>query len=142
MTNKETITVDSINQYGPRVGGKNYYPSKKSGLSPEDFEVGKSYTVLVYTSDKGAKYINQIVGDAVVETPKAIVAPVAPVKEAPKAPALSLSEKDTRILIQGLTQAATTCPALQSLPYTNVAELASNIKELAESLISFVRERS
>lgn len=60
---KETITVTYSAKYGPKIGDVFYSLSPKSGLTPKNFEVGKTYQVLVYTSKTGKKYINQIVGE-------------------------------------------------------------------------------
>lgn len=67
---KETITVTYVGKFGPRVGEIWYPLSSKSGLKPENFEKGKTYNVLIYTSGTGKKYINQIVGEDVKEEPK------------------------------------------------------------------------
>jgi hypothetical protein len=68
---KETIIVTYVGQFGPRCGEQWYGLSPKSGLTKDNFEKGKTYQVLVYTSKAGKKYINQIVGEQEVTPPSA-----------------------------------------------------------------------
>ena len=63
---KQTITVERIGKYGVMSGGIWFNLSSKSGLKLSDFSPMTSYDVLVYTSDSGKKYINQIVGNGAV----------------------------------------------------------------------------
>lgn len=65
---KETITVTLVAKYGPKVQDQWYSLSPKSGLTPANFQAGKTYQVLVYTSKTGKKYINQIVGEDRVDS--------------------------------------------------------------------------
>lgn len=62
---KETVTIKNTSKYGfyttEDVG---YYLGQKSGLKVENFEKGKTYQVLVFTSGTGKKYVNQIVGES------------------------------------------------------------------------------
>jgi len=74
MSNKETITVKFPGKFGPNVDGVFYSIDQKSGLTPEQFEKGKTYEVLTYASKSGKKYISQIVGEP--------AAPVAAVEKA------------------------------------------------------------
>lgn len=53
---EEIITVSKVNQYGVRVGDKQY--NKSSKYKGPELEAGKTYKAEVYTSEKGAKYIN------------------------------------------------------------------------------------
>lgn len=64
-TVKETIVVEGLGKYGPKVSGKFYNLSKKSGLELKHFTPGHTYDVIVYTSASGTKYINQLVGEVV-----------------------------------------------------------------------------
>lgn len=68
---KETIVVEFPAKYGPRVNGEFYNIDQKSGLKPEQFEKGKTYTVLINISKTGRKYITQIVAEEVKLTPSA-----------------------------------------------------------------------
>ncbi len=52
-----------IGKFGPKVGDVWYPLSSKSGLKPDNFEKDKTYSVLVYTSGTGKKYINQLLGE-------------------------------------------------------------------------------
>ena len=56
MTATETITVNSLNKFGVRVGNKQYNFSKN--LVNKDLKEGNTYEVEVFTSANGAKYIN------------------------------------------------------------------------------------
>lgn len=62
MADKVSITVERIGKFGVMSGGVWYNLSSKSGLKVSDFSPKTTYEVLVYTSDSGKKYINQIVG--------------------------------------------------------------------------------
>jgi hypothetical protein len=63
---KTTITIERIGKFGVMSGGVWFNLSSKSGLKISDFSPMTSYDVLVYTSDSGKKYINQIVGNGAV----------------------------------------------------------------------------
>ena len=54
---KETITVTFVAKYGPKIGEVWYNIDQKSGLKPEQFKKGETYTVLTETSKTGKKYI-------------------------------------------------------------------------------------
>lgn len=60
---KEIIAVNFPGKFGPNVAGTFYGIDQKSGLKPEQFEKGKTYTVLINTAKSGKKYIAQIVGE-------------------------------------------------------------------------------
>lgn len=62
--NKATIVVDAVSKFGVRVGQEWYNIDGKSGLKVEQFEKGKTYTVLFNQSASGKKYMKQIVGEA------------------------------------------------------------------------------
>jgi hypothetical protein len=58
---QEQITVEAVTQYGVRANGRNYGLSprlKESGIEPNNFTVGTSYQVEIYTGPKGGKSIN------------------------------------------------------------------------------------
>lgn len=71
---KETITVKLVHtgKWGKSllVGESWYNFDKKGGLTGDEFEKNKTYTVLVNESKTGKKYISQIVADEVKEEPK------------------------------------------------------------------------
>lgn len=60
-TAQETITIEGHGKYGPKANGSWYSCGQKSGLTPKSFIMGTTYDVIVYTSDKYAKYINSVV---------------------------------------------------------------------------------
>lgn len=71
---KETIVVEAAGKYGPKVNGVFYSLSTKSNLRPEQFQPGKTFDVLIYTTPaSGKKYINQIIGEG---TPVVTSAPL------------------------------------------------------------------
>lgn len=85
---KETITVQFPGKFGPNVNGVFYSIDQKSGIKPEAFEKGKTYSVLVRSSESGKKYITQIVGeDTGVSFAKSEPAPL-------KGPAVTLNVAD------------------------------------------------
>lgn len=77
-TAKEIVTVESITQWGIKANGVNYRLSnrlKESGVDPESFEVGQTYSMDVWTGPQGGKSINSFeITSAGEEAP----APVAP----------------------------------------------------------------
>jgi len=74
FNDKETITVEKVSKYGVLVNGAWYNMGQKSGLTSDKFQQNGTYDVLVYTSDTGKKYINQLVGEqkAVKEVKKEV----------------------------------------------------------------------
>lgn len=76
---RETIVVEQVGKYGPKVNGVFYSLSPKSNLRPEQFVAGRQYDVLIYTSVPsaksagGKKYINQIVNEGPVTTAAPVV---------------------------------------------------------------------
>lgn len=144
----EIIRVDKVNKYGVRVGEKQYNYSKK--YSGEVLEVGKTYEVEIYTSATGAKYINSAklatlstsAVSTVVEPKIQFIQPVERSVE-PKTvangygTALSASEKDTRILVQGILQAVLQSPGLASgEPNEDYLKV---VKDTTIDLVEFVR---
>lgn len=82
MTNQETLTVESVNEFGIKVGGKQYnYSPKYKGPK---LAVGQLVSATVFTSAKGAKYLNEA---QVVNSPVPVVA----------SPALSPKEDNTPV---------------------------------------------
>jgi hypothetical protein len=57
----ETITIEGPTPYGVKANGRYYNFSKF--LKDKTFETGRTYQVNIYTSDKGAKYINEVLGE-------------------------------------------------------------------------------
>lgn len=150
----ETIIVEAVsdkfkNKYSSgsvKVGDKWMQVSSK--LDINSFQKGSQIDVETKTNDKGYTSIVALATEA-VSTPKAkkvikpVELPVTTLREEKASTGLSYEEaKNKKILVQGLTQAAITSPALAGLSYTNVKELAANAKALALEMIEFVREES
>lgn len=80
MANQETLIVESTNEFGVKANGKqhNYSPKYRG----PKLQAGQTISAEVYTSPKGAKYLN-----AAELTPvQAANASVMPVVDAPAAP--------------------------------------------------------
>jgi hypothetical protein len=140
MGNKPTekITIEGIGQYGPKANGRYYYISKMSALTNASFIPGATYNVEVYTSDKGAKYINKIVSGNDTATQES--APE--VKQtAPAQVPYDAEKKQRQIQAQGCIQAAMQCPVLPMLASTkeDVVNVASWI---AAEMLTYIKDNS
>ena len=147
---KVTITVERLGKFGVLSGGLWYNLSSKSGLKISDFSPMTSYDILVYTSDGGKKYINQIVG-----TSEAVAAPVTPpvLKEevdterakrvtAPsKVGEVDWDKKNAQIRAQGTIQAAVESPALQMFA-ANYDEWIALVEKTAQFELDFISKNS
>ena len=147
---KVTITVERLGKFGVLSGGLWYNLSSKSGLKISDFSPMTSYDILVYTSDGGKKYINQIVG-----TSEAVAAPVTPpvLKEevdterakrvtAPsKVGEVDWDKKNAQIRAQGTIQAAVESPALQMFA-ANYDEWVALVEKTAKFELDFISKNS
>lgn len=79
-TTQEVLTVDGINQYGIKVGGKTYSISTRlaqSGITPQSFQVGSRIRAEIWTGPQGGKKINSF------ELEGAVAQAQAPVYQAP-----------------------------------------------------------
>lgn len=136
--NKESIVVERLAKYGPVVNGQFYSLSSKSGLSLSAFEVGKQYEVLVYTSDSGKKYINQVVGGASTkkdDKPGDIKSMVVP------SSTYAITNKDDRILWQGITQAVLQDPSYQMFSANRDELIANRLKDI-EMYVNFIKDNA
>lgn len=60
-TTQEVLTVEAVNQYGFKSGGKNYSISTRlagQGVTPQHFQVGTRIQAEVWTGPQGGKKIN------------------------------------------------------------------------------------
>jgi len=141
---QETITVESVTQYGVRANGRNYGLSprlKDSGVEPNNFTVGESYLVEIYTGPKGGKSINSFAATEPTATvPQVTILPPpppslprttvhttpAPGGLAPVAPAVKKEDsekmtkadwaaKDRDIALQAFTKSTLESPMLAQL---------------------------
>lgn len=128
----EILTVEVAGKFGPKCNEKWY--GVKRPLKASDFENGKSYEVDLEEWKEGR--FNIVKAKEVTEKspPKAKET----AKKQQKVAKDSNDDKNQRILVQGITQAAMTCPSLAGLPFTNVEELKANIQELADEMIEYV----
>jgi hypothetical protein len=159
---KTTITVERIGKFGVMSGGVWFNLSSKSGLKISDFSPMTSYDVLVYTSDSGKKYINQIVGtgtiapvsDKVVSTKNETSVAFKPgddkllavLKEEAKRPVKITGEvdwdkKNAQIRAQGTVQAAVQSPALQMFA-ANYDEWIALVEKVSLYQLDFIKRNS
>lgn len=80
---REVVTVERQTQYGIFANGRNYSLSprlKEKGTTPQEFVVGKDYSIDVWTGPKGGKSINgfTVLGTPVVVTNEIALPPSLP----------------------------------------------------------------
>ncbi len=95
QTTQEVLTVESVNQYGFRAGGKNYSISTllaKKGVTPQSFQVGSQIQAEIWTGPQGGKKVNsfQFVG-AVSNTPVNTVPQMTSMPLMPQMPSLPVT---------------------------------------------------
>lgn len=111
------------------------------------FQKDSQIEVETKVNDKGYKSIIGLVNSPKTEvkktTKKATKAPELKEVDEAVAPKVSSYEdnKNQRILVQGIVQAAAQCPALAGLPFTTVDDIISNVIKLADGLLEAVEER-
>jgi hypothetical protein len=152
-TVKETITIAQVGQYGIRVNDE--WLGVNDPLTSSDFVPGSTYDVLVVTGKptakypNGKKYVAQIVGSqnsapqvtpcvqsgAVIPPPASASTQSIPVVAA-KIP-LNASDKDVRILRQGVYQAVLQSPGLPGFAATR-DEYVNLVKNVAEEIIKTI----
>lgn len=136
---KETVTIGSIGKFGVKVGDV-WYGTAKDTLKPTDFVAGNTYEVLTEPwskNGKSGKNIVQIVASG-SSSAAAASAPAASVPSGSSQP----TNKDKRILWQGVVQAALQSQGIAGLPFTNVNEYMSFVKEVANQSVAFIEEKS
>lgn len=146
----ETITVDSQTKYGVKVNGKNYnYGKRYEGPA---LSVGGTYEVNVATSPNGAKYINttkpivaaskttipvgQLQGSATISASPSRPVPAVELPRPVNGSALSPSDKDTRILVQGVLQAVVQSPTLNVQENETVEDA---VERTTKRYVEFIR---
>jgi hypothetical protein len=163
---KVKITVERLGKFGVLSGGLWYNLSSKSGLKISDFSPMTTYDILVYTSDGGKKYINQIVGTGSA-APKEIemVSGTNPglvkagddkllevLKEEAKRPVtvkadtsgyreVDWDKKNAQIRAQGTIQAAVESPAIQMFA-ANYDEWIALVEKTAKFELDFINKNS
>jgi len=166
MADKVSITVERLGKFGVLSGGLWYNLSSKSGLKVSDFSPKTTYEILVYTSDGGKKYINQIVGTGATlngEPSSSISAQTVPVKagddkllevikEEAKRPVtvkadtsgykeVDWDKKNAQIRAQGTVQAAVQSPALQMFS-ANYDEWIALVEKVSQYQLDFIKRNS
>jgi hypothetical protein len=144
-TTKETVTIAQTGEWGVRVDDEWY--GVNDPLSGSNFVGGNTYDVLVAKgkpSEKypeGKKYICQIVGEpisaATVVTPPPTTISAQPVPVVATKVPLSASDKDVRILRQGVYQAVLQSPGLPGFAATR-DEYVNLVKNVAEEIIKTI----
>ena len=134
----ERITVEVAGKFGPKANGK-WYGIRKP-MSASDFVTGGVYDVETSPWEKNGKSgVNitkavKVTGDAPAKTE----AVTASKPEAKASVGDYETNKNRRILRQGIYQAVVQSPMLASLPASNVKEVVALVKEVAEALIEEV----
>ena len=72
---KETVVIESLGKWGPKINGEYYSFSKKIQESDKGKLVpGGTFDLDIWTAESGKKYINSVVGTVSTGTPKVVVA--------------------------------------------------------------------
>lgn len=104
------------------------------------FQKDTQIQVETKTNDKGYVSIVGVAPTAVLEKPKAVATKIE--KAAPERATTSYdTDKNRRILVQGVFQAAAQAPSLAGLPFTSVDDVANNVIQLADRLIEAIDKR-
>lgn len=115
-TTKETVKVESLGKWGPKINGE-YYSWSKNIKDVDKGRVvpGGTFDLDIYVADSGKKYINAVKGSTEVLIKPTVVKPVdvyikpAVTRAEAKSDAMSKDEwaaKDRRISRQGVIQVA------------------------------------
>jgi hypothetical protein len=130
---KETITISYVGKFGPNVNGEWFNVDQKSGLKVEQFEKGKTYTVLINESKTGKKYITQIIADEKPGDDKILEV----IKN--EEPKKEYKSRDFDAEARGKVACAAHCAALQSpglaMYATNKDEYIKLVKEAAKVVV-------
>lgn len=137
MTIKETVTINSLGKWGPRVGDEYYSWSKNIKETDKGRVVpGGTYEMELYVADSGKKYINTVLNnDSVAKLLKPTVDTVKVTPQVTKSIKTVSSEmskdewaaKDRRISRQGCIQVA-----------VQVESDFDKAVQLAEKMLAFV----
>lgn len=137
----ETITIEAVGKFGPKANGK--WWGVKRPLKSTDFVKGETYEIETENWESNGKNGVNIVSvkkskDVAITTNKKSEEQA--VKTEVKVSSYE-ENKNRRILVQGITQAALVSPALAGLPFTTVNDIVNNAKEVANQMIKFVDEQ-
>ncbi len=150
---KETVVIESLGKWGPKIGGTYYSFSKKISDGDKGKLVpGGTFEVDIWTAESGKKYINSVLGSTIIAPP--IVAPVlanVPLAKAYTPAAKKLvaavkddsmtradwDSKDRRISRQGLWQAAIQAVA----PLVALEQIAAEAEKLADAGLEYVNRK-
>lgn len=147
---QETIIISAAGKFGPKVG--NEYYGINDPLRPEQFETGKSYQVLMKRGKptdkypKGKAYISQIIGELGAPQTAPQTSPT-PTKTVDSGTTVKVdydkrdTDKNKRILVQGIVQAVVQSPVLAAIASTE-KELVEVVKAVSKNLIQFVLDES
>ena len=138
----DVITVEVVGKFGPKAVREgedeaSWFGVKKP-LKAGDFSRDTSYEVELEEWQTGR--FNIVKAKEVTEKSSGAIKAKATVGR--KAVAKNEGDKNERILVQGVTQACISSVSLSSLPFASVEELASNVQELADKMIDYVRKKS
>lgn len=139
----EVIKVDKKGPYGPMCGNVWYGISKKANITIDEMVEGQSYTVEIWTSDKGKKYINKVMSSSQATQPSA-GEPSGRGAPPPSGNASNNTELQERIARNTAYQKATDAVSRNLTPFLSkeediVPKLQSMIEPLAEWLYSKIK---
>ena len=150
------ITVKGISAFGVLDTNEKWHNPKKGIISPSQFERGKTYEITEEEWSKGEKSGYNIV--SYKDVTGNVTAPAVKVSRTPSkenideivqvmktdtAPLVSSYEenKNRKILVQGITQAAMVSPGVAGLQAENDVQLTDNFKRVADEMIRYVEDK-
>lgn len=145
----EVIRVERVGPYGVMANNVWYGIGKRANVTPQEFEIGQSYSVDIWTADSGKKYINKVMsagGPAVdpnLTAPPAYVAPKL-VPPPPAAGGYRANDADIqeRIARNTAYQKATDAVSRLLTPFISKEEdILPKLKALVEPLAGWLHDR-
>jgi len=134
-TLKETVTIDSLGKWGPKIGGA-FYSYSKNFKDQAKVVPGATLEIETWISDSGKKYVNKVLGTKEIAAAAPAKAAKAP---APKADAFKPRDFDAEARGKtrcALFEAALQSPALNGM--TDVGEIVEMVTKLSNAGFAYV----
>lgn len=143
----ETITVEAVGKFGPKANGRWYGVARD--LRDFKFLKDAQYSVTTEPWEKNGKSGVNIVDIKNIPqlnsaTQTHVTSSGAPTTNFSNHPVVNTYETDKqkRILVQGIVQAVLQSPALSGLQYSSLNDLGQLVEELSSRMIEFVVNKS
>lgn len=132
-TTMEVLTVEAVNQYGFKSGGKNYSISAllaKKGITPQSFTPGTQIQAEIWTGPQGGKKVNSFQLYGGVTAPAMPQMPPMPPQYA-NAPALPVTSVATTPAPGGVPPVSKLPPAVKDEDKMSKSDWADRNREIA-----------